>query len=216
MVFPVESEDRTMRNLLMLFQDEARITVESFRKVLVIIDELMKNNVNLKGEPLNEINASIKDSSRIKNNLIEELRSGGIISGREHFFRLMSIFGDIMDHIEFAGIRLFEIGKKDWKIPEDVGVGILNMADHTFKTLNLLREAIISLSFDSQKVIHYTEMIDDIERKLDKEYFKVELTIISSNLSIPFVFLLRDITKLFEHMVDSIRNASDLLRIIGI
>jgi hypothetical protein len=59
-------------------------------------------------------------------------------------------------------------------------------------------------------------MIDDIEKKLDKEYFKVELLIISSGLSIPFVFLLRDITTLFENMVDSIHDASDILRIIGI
>ena len=42
MVFPVESEDRTMRNLLMLCQDNAILIVEAFRKILAITDALVK------------------------------------------------------------------------------------------------------------------------------------------------------------------------------
>ena len=54
MVFPVESEDRTMRNLLMLCQDHARLIVEAYRKILAMTDNLIKEDKN--GEHIQEIN----------------------------------------------------------------------------------------------------------------------------------------------------------------
>ena len=57
MVFPIESEDRTMRNLLMLCQDHARLIVEAYRKVLAITDNLMNEEKKASGfmEDMNSI-----------------------------------------------------------------------------------------------------------------------------------------------------------------
>ena len=106
MVFPVETEDRTMRNLLMLCQDNARLIVEAFRKILAITDALVKKEGNTAGHT-NDIQSIMKESSDIKATLIKELHEiGGVLVNREDFFRLISTFGDIMDHINSVGQRL--------------------------------------------------------------------------------------------------------------
>jgi len=216
MVFPVESEDRMTRNILMLFQDNSRILVDSFREVLSYTDALAEDN-NLEGNPLENIDELMEESYKLKNTLIKEVNDiGGVLSNREDFLRLISTFGDIIDHIEVVAIRLAEIHKQDWKISEHLIEGIKEMAELGFKSLTQLREAIMSLGFNSRKSLRFTKKIDETERKLDGIYVKVDLNIITSNTEVPVILILRDVANIIESMVDAIRNASDLIRIISI
>ncbi|MFP3951156.1 MAG: DUF47 family protein [Candidatus Bathyarchaeia archaeon] len=216
MVFPVESEDRVMRNLLMLFQDNSRILVEAFRGVLSYTDALSDRSA-LKGNPSESIDQLMEDSYNLKNTLIQEVNDiGGVLSNREDFFRLISTFGDIIDHIEVVSIRLAEILKQEWGIPEHLRKGIADMADLGFKALTQFREAIMSLGFNSQKALRFTQRIDETERKLDSIYVKVDIDIINSAVQVPIILILRDVANIIESMVDAVRNASDLVRIISI
>jgi uncharacterized protein Yka (UPF0111/DUF47 family) len=129
MVFPVESEDRTMRNLLMLCQDHARLTVESFRKVLALMDILAKGKGTSAGL-MDSVQTITNEASVIKATLIKELHEiGGILVNRDDFFRLISAFGDIMDQIKGTGARLSLIEKKQWQMPENVVTGMLELSE---------------------------------------------------------------------------------------
>lgn len=216
MVFPVESEDRTMRNLLMLCQDNARLLVEAFRKILAITDALVKKEGNAAGVT-DDIQSIMKESSEIKATLIKELHEiGGVLVSREDFFRLISSFGDIMDHINSVGQRLWEMEKRGWEVPEGVAEQLTEVADLAFDALLKLREAIMSLGFNSEKAIGFSTEIDAIERKVDTVHVKVEMDIVASDAGFPTIIMLKDTVNQLEELVDTVRDASDLIRIIAL
>ncbi len=216
MVFPVESEDRTMRNLLMLCQDNARLLVEAFRKILAITDALVKKEGNAAGVT-DDIQSIMKESSEIKATLIKELHEiGGVLVSREDFFRLISSFGDIMDHINSVGQRLYEMEKRGWEVPEGIVEQVTEVADLAFDALLKLREAIMSLGFNSEKAIGFSSEIDEIERKVDTVHVKVEMDIVASDAGFPTIIMLKDTVNQLEELVDTVRDASDLIRIIAL
>ncbi len=216
MVFPVETEDRTMRNLLMLCQDNARLIVEAFRKILAITDALVKKEGNTAGYT-EDIQTIMKESSEIKATLIKELHEiGGVLVNREDFFRLISTFGDIMDHINSVGQRLYEMEIRGWEIPEDSAKQVTEVADLAFDSLIKLREAMMSLGFNSEKSIGFTNEIDELERKVDTIHVKVEMDIIASGAPFPTIIMLKDTVNQMEELVDTVRDASDLIRIIAL
>ena len=216
MVFPVETEDRTMRNLLMLCQDNARLIVEAFRKILAITDALVKKEGNAAGYT-DDIQSIMKESSEIKATLINELHEvGGVLVNREDFFRLISSFGDIMDHINSVGQRLYEMEKRGWEIPEGTAEQVIEVTDLAFDSLIKLREAMMSLGFNSEKSIGFTNEIDELERKVDTIHVQVEMDIISSDAPFPNIIVLKDTINQIEELVDTVREASDLIRIIAL
>ena len=216
MVYPDEKKERTMRNLLMLCQDNARLIVEAFRKILAITDALVKKEGIAAGY-IDDIQSIMKESSDIKATLIKELHEiGGVLINREDFFRLISSFGDIMDHIHSVGQRLSEMEKRGWIIPDGVAEQLTSVADLAFDSLLKLREAMMSLGFNSEKSIGFTREIDEIERQVDTLHVKVEMDIIDSGAGIATIIMLKDTVNQIEELVDTVREASDLIRIIAL
>jgi uncharacterized protein Yka (UPF0111/DUF47 family) len=216
MVFPVESEDRSMRNLLMLCQDHVRLAVESYRKVLAIVDILTKKEGVSEGL-MDSIKTITNEANTIKTALIKELHEvGGVLINRDDFFRLISTFGDIMDEIKGTAARLIETEKRGWTLTDDVAKGILELADLAFDSLIKLREAMMSLGFNSDKSIGFTRQIDDIEKKFDERYVDVQMSVVTSSMELPAILILKDTVNLMENMVDKVRDASDHIRIIAL
>ena len=77
MVFPVESEDRALRNLLMLCQDHARLVVEAYRKVLIMIDKLVKGEASDNQTLLGDVEKIQLESLEVKRSIIKELHDTG-------------------------------------------------------------------------------------------------------------------------------------------
>jgi uncharacterized protein Yka (UPF0111/DUF47 family) len=216
MVFPVESEDRTMRNLLMLCQDHARLIVEAYRKILALTDILVKEQ-NETGGHIEDIRNIMNETVTIKESLIKELHDiGGVLITREDFYRLNSKFGDIMDHINAIGLRIDAMREKKLNVPESAREGLLKITEIAFDALLKLREGIMSMGFNSEKAIAFTREIDDLERKIDTLFVEVEISIITSSAEIPTIMILKDIVSIIENMVDMVRDASDLIRIIAL
>ncbi|MBN2335066.1 DUF47 family protein [Candidatus Bathyarchaeota archaeon] len=205
-----------MRNLLMLCQDNARLIVEGFRKILSITDQISKNEGTSEGI-IENIQNIIDESSKIKSTLIKELHEiGGVLLSRDDFFRLISALGDIMDHVKGIGARLTEIQQRKYVVPNDVGQSVNKLSDIAFDAMIKLREAMMSLGFNSEKAVSFTKEIDDLEKRFDEAYFRVELSVITSEMELPAILMLKDAIMLMEDMVDKIRDASDLIRIIAL
>jgi uncharacterized protein Yka (UPF0111/DUF47 family) len=217
MVFPIESEDRTLRNLLMLCQDNARLVVEAYRKSLIIFDHLTKGKPMGGGDPLVDIHKVIDDSNRVKTSTIKELSEiGGILVSRDDFLRLSSSFSGMMDSIEVITMRLVEIKARDWKLSESQAKGMGNMSDLSFDALVKLRDSIMSLGFNSEKATSFAKDIDEIEKKLDLLYIKVDLDIVTSKRDIAYILILRDVARELERLGDKVHEASDLVRILAL
>jgi uncharacterized protein Yka (UPF0111/DUF47 family) len=217
LVFPIESEDRTLRNLLMLCQDNARLVVEAYRKSLILFDHLTKGKPIGSVDPLADIHKVIDDSNRVKTSTLKELSEiGGILVSRDDFLRLSSSFSGMMDSIEVITMRLVEIKAREWKLSKSQAEGMGNMSDLGFDALIKLRDSIMSLGFNSEKAASYDKDIDEIEKKLDLLNIQVDLDIVTSKRDIAYILILRDVARELERLGDKVREASDLVRILAL
>lgn len=217
MVFPVESEDRTLRNMLMMCQDHARLVVEIYRKVLTMIDGLVKGETDNLESSLSDIQKIQLDSLEIKRNIMKELHeSGSVLFNREDLYRLISMAGEIIDLIEGIGVRLSAIGENKWPIPSQLGVGLVDMADAAFDTLVKMRESLISLGFNSERSVQLTDEVDDGERRVDAIHRKLDIDIVTSDAEFPLILILRDVVTRLEEMVDKTTDEADLVRILAL
>jgi len=216
MVFPVESEDRTLRNILMMCQDHARLVVEIYRKVLLMIDKLVKGDSDVQAA-LVDIEKIQRESIQIKRNIMKELHeSGSLLFNREDLYRLISTASIVIDHIESVGVLLAAIGERKWKIPSNLGVGLINMSDSAFDTLIKLRESLISLGFNSERSLQLTAEVDEGERTVDGIHRKLDLDIVTSNAELPLILTLRDVANKLETVVDRTSDEADLIRILAL
>ena len=74
----------------------------------------------------------------------------------------------------------------------------------------------MSLGFNSEKSISFTREIDEIERQVDMVHVKVEMDIIDSGAGLATIIMLKDTVNQIEELVDTVRDASDLIRIIAL
>ena len=217
MVFPVESEDRALRNLLMMCQDHARLVVEIYRKVLMMIDKLVKGDSSDLNVLLDDVEKFQMESLEVKRNIVKELHeTGNLLFNREDLYRLISKAGEVIDLIESTGIRLAAIGERNWKVPSNIGVGLVEMADAAFDTLIKLRESLISLGFNSERSVSLTREVDELERKVDLLYRDLDIAIITSDSPLPLILTLRDVSMKLEEMVDAAVDEADLIRILAL
>jgi uncharacterized protein Yka (UPF0111/DUF47 family) len=216
MVFPVESEDRTMRNLLMLCQDHARLIVEAYRKILNLTDVLIKNQTRAY-ENIDEIKGIMVDTTKIKETLFKELHEiGGVLVTREDFYRLNSVFGDLIDTIKAIGIRIDAIKNMEYEVPEQVKKEFVGIVDLAFDSLLKLREGVMSMGFNSERARAFAHEIDELEKTIDDLLINVVLSIITSEAEMPVILILKDTANLIEEMVNMVKDASDLIRIISL
>jgi uncharacterized protein Yka (UPF0111/DUF47 family) len=217
MVFPIESEDRTMRKLLMLCQDNARFVVESYRKSLVLFDSLMKDDSKA-GEPqIEEIRKILVEASAVRSTLIHELTDlGGILASHDDFLRLVSCFGDMLDIIESMSVILNEVKTRNLVPDKKIVNDLIKMVDLSFDSQLKLRDGIMSLGYNSDKALGFSKEIDEIERKVDVLYLQLDVDIVVSYNEIAKVLLLREVIGKLEELVNKVKDASDLVRIIAL
>jgi uncharacterized protein Yka (UPF0111/DUF47 family) len=217
MVFPVESEDRTLRNLLMLCQDNARLVVEAYRKSLIVFDRITKGKPMASGNPLADIQKIIEDSNRVKSSTVKELGEiGGILVSRDDFLRLSSSFSGMMDSIEVITMRLVEVEARGWNLSKTQAEDMGTMSDLGFDALVKLRDSIMSLGFNSEKATNFAKDIDEIEKKLDLLYIKLDLDIVTGKSELPSILINRDVARELERLGDKVHDASDLVRILAL
>jgi uncharacterized protein Yka (UPF0111/DUF47 family) len=217
LVFPVESEDRALRNILMMCQDHARLVVEIYRRVLVMIDNLVKHEHGGMQDRIKEVQKIRMEAIEIKRGIMKELHaSGNLLFNREDLYRLITKQSEVVDHAESVGVRLEAIGERGWKIPSQVGVGLADMSDAAFDALVKLRESLISLGFNSERSVALTGELDELERKVDVLYRRLDISIITSKGELPLILTLRDVSMKLEEMIDAAVEEADLIRILAL
>jgi uncharacterized protein Yka (UPF0111/DUF47 family) len=216
MVFPIESEDRTMRNLLMLCQDYVRLIVEAYRKILAITDNFLSQGTK-KGEFVDDVQKLVDQAADINSTLINELHNiGGVLLSRDDFLRLTSNFGNLMDQIKKIGARITEMDNRGWVLDQEVIKNVSLLNDEAFNSLIKLRGAVMSLGFNSEKSVGFTREIYDLEKNFDQKYLQAEVSVITSKHNIPIILLLKDTISLIESLIHKVKDTSDLIRIIAL
>ncbi|MBS7638837.1 DUF47 family protein [Candidatus Bathyarchaeota archaeon] len=217
MVLPLEGEERTLRNLVMICQDHSRLVVEIYRKMLQMIDDLVKGELERLGNTMDEVESLHAKALEVRMNVMRELHeTGGVLINREEFYRLISKSSELTDYIEEICVRIYQIGERRWRIPKNVGEGLMRLAEATFQALTKLRESLISLGFNPERATVLAKDVDEIERNVDSIYRDLSIMIITSDMGLPLLLILKDIAEELEFLTDAAKDEADIIRILAL
>lgn len=216
MVLPVETEERVKRRALSVCQDHLRKVLEISRKVPQMVDCFAKNDKNEARQVFVEIRKADEEVDIARRIVSRELAQiGAILINREDFLRFTNLASEISDFCEGIAFWLSSIMDRGWKVPSDIKQDLSKLAEAMLETVIKLRETAITLSFGSTKTLEKAKEVETAERVVDDVYRELEVKIINSNLDIPAMLLLRDVTQLLEDAADKAEDASDAARILS-
>lgn len=217
MVLPLEGEDRTLRNLIMLCQDHSRLVVDIYRKLLQMLEDLVRGESDRLGNTMMEVEDLHKRALEIRMTVMKELHeTGGVLVNREEFYRLISKSSELTDYVEEMVFRIYQIGGRGWRIPRNIGDGLLRLAEASFQALTKLRESLISLGFNSERAIILAKDVDEVERRVDSIYRDLSIEIITSDMELPLLLILKDIAEEMEILIDAAKDEADIIRILAL
>ena len=165
----------------------------------------------------NNVTKFDEESTEIKRALMREAAQVGmILLSREDFIRLSSEIATVADFCEGISFRLVEMVNKKWKTPTELVKDLGRLAEATLDCVSRLRETVLSLSYGSTRTLDLAKHVETAERNVDSIYRKVDLKIMSSNLKLPAILMLRDIANFLEGIADVCENANDIAKILAI
>ncbi len=217
MVLPLEREDRALRNIVMLCQDHSRIVVEIYRKLLQMVEGLVNGEVERLDSLMRELRGLHARARDVGMNVMKELHeTGGALLNREEFYRLIGKSSELTDYIEEMGFRIYQIGERRWRIPRPIGEGLLRLAEAALQGLTRLRESLIGLGFNSERATALAKEVEEIEREVDSIYREVSIEIVTSDMELPLLLILKDIAEEMELLIDAAKDAASIIRILAL
>jgi predicted phosphate transport protein (TIGR00153 family) len=216
MVFPVETEERVKRRALTICQDHLRKVVEIARKVPRLVDDFVKGNKTSVRQLHMEIRKAEEEVDVARRGVAQELAEiGAILISREDFLRFTSLTSEIADFCEGIAFRLLEIAERDYKVPSDVKKDLCKLSDAMLEAVLKLRETAMTLNYGADKVSEKAREVEVAERTVDDLYRQLEVKILSGQIAIPALLLLRDVLQLIEDVADKAEDAADATRILA-
>jgi predicted phosphate transport protein (TIGR00153 family) len=163
-----------------------------------------------------EIKKNEEEVDSARRTVSQELAEiGAILMSREDFLRFTSLSSEIADFSEGVAFWVLQIIERNWKVPSEIKKDLLKLSEAVLETVMKLRETSITLSYGSAKTLEKARDVEMAERAVDEAYREVELKIISANVTIPVLVLLRDVIKLLEDSADKAEDAADAARILS-
>jgi predicted phosphate transport protein (TIGR00153 family) len=216
MVFPVETEERVKRRALTICQDHLRKVLEITRKVPQLVDGFVKGDKVTVKQLHTEIRKAEEEVDIARRTVAQELAEiGAILISREDFLRFTNLASEIADFCEGIAFRLMEIMDRGWKVPSQIKKDLSKLSDAMFETVSKLRETAMTLNYGANKASEKSREVEVAERVVDDLYRDLEVKILSSNIEIPTLLLLRDVLQLMEDAADKAEDASDAARILA-
>jgi len=216
MVFPVETEERVKRRALTICQDHLRKVVEITRKVPQLVDGFVKGDKAAVRQLHAEIRKAEEEVDIARRTVAQELAEiGAILISREDFLRFTNLASEIADFCEGIAFRLLEIIERGWKVPPSIKKDLAKLSEAMFDTVSKLRETAMTLNYGASKASEKSREVEVAERVVDDLYRDLEVKVLSSNIEIPALLLLRDVLQLMEDTADKAEDASDAARILA-
>ena len=216
MVLPIEAEHRAKRRALRLCQDHLRKVMNVYRKAMQLIDAFADEDHDLMDglyKEVLELSSEVDDSKRM---VVQELvEIGAILLNREDFLRFTDLISEISDFCKGIAFRVVQLSIRGWSVPEDLKKEVSNLANAVFDTFAKLRDAFLMLNYGSPKVLEKAKDVEVGERKVDNMYRELEMGVLSSDMKIPTLLLIRDIIQLLEDTADKIEDATDAVRMLA-
>ena len=217
MTFPIQTEATIKRRILEVCQGQARTIVDIVRELVLMVDSVAERKPKATKTHYEAMLKLIADNDKLRTTLLEEVASvGSLLVSREDFLRLMFRMTTIADYSEALAFRLMGATERNWKLDKKYIQGLSEVLSLVLSEVTRMKETLHSLGFDPDKAVELARSVEELERKIDVDSRNLDFEILSGKLSLPEVFLLRDIVERAERIADLGVEVVDLIRVIAL
>ena len=217
MTFPIQTEATIKRRILEVCQGQARTIVDIVRELVLMVDSVAERKPKATKTHYEAMLKLIVDNDKLRTTLLEEVASvGSLLASREDFLRLMFRMTKIADYAEALAFRLMGATERNWKLDKKYIQGLSEVLSLVLSEVTRMKETLHSLGFDPDKAVELARSVEELERKIDVDSRNLDFEILSGKLSLPEVFLLRDMVERAERIADLGVEVVDLIRVIAL
>ncbi|MCJ7456990.1 hypothetical protein MUP07_09690 [Candidatus Bathyarchaeota archaeon] len=217
MTFPIEAEATIKRRILDVCQSQARTIVDIVRELALMVDSVAEKKGKATKTHYEGMLKLIADNDKLRTTFLGEVASvGSFLMSREDFLRLMFRMSAIADYAEALGFRLMGATERSWKLDTKYIHGLSEILSLVLSEVTRMRETLHSLSFDSDKAVELSRLVEELERKIDIDSRNLDFEILSAKLPLQEVLLLRDMVERAEMIADIGVEVVDLIRVLAL
>lgn len=191
------------------------VSFECVKEMKNCIQSYYENNIEGKNIAIGKVKEYEKRGDELRKKITMELSKGMLMPpDREDLLLLNSALNDIADSAKGVA-RLFEF-IEDEKLPE-LSKSLLDDSIIAEKSAEKLKEAINALiNNDVDKVLSECAQIETLEEDGDDKRRELIGELLKMETTSPISILFYEIIDTVENLIDSIKKASDLVRILAI
>jgi len=192
-----------------------KVSFECVREMKNCIQAYYENKKEEKNNAISKVKEYEKNGDELRKKITIELSKGYLMPpDREDLLLLNTKLNDIADCAKGVA-RLFEFIEEMKFI--DLSKSLLEDSIIAVKSVEELKNAIISLINDEvDKILEECIRIETFEEEGDDKRRELIGHLLKVELSPPLYILFYEIIDMIENLIDSIKNAADLIRILGI
>lgn len=200
-----------------------KMTREHSAKVVDTVTELEKGlvaasrgNVTETKQAVQRLFAYETEADGIRRNIAVELTKGDLPPKyREDLMHLIKRLDTVADWAKDASRNILLLLQV--KVTSDLWQKLNEMGRHLVECVWALRRSIDELDKDVEKTLDLLTKVDELEHKVDEDYFDVKSTFLAhKELESPTFIILRDLLHDMEQVADMCADTADLIRVIAI
>lgn len=216
LVLPSETEERVKRRALNVCQDNLRKVVDVSRKIPQLVEYYASGDKENARRLFTEIRAGEEEVIKARRMVSQELAEiGAILIAREDFLRFTNLSSEIADFSEGISNYLVQIMEHNWSIPPEIKKDLLKLSSAVLDSVLKLRETLMVLNYGPQKTLERAKDVEIAERIVDDLYRALTIKVLTANLEVPVLLLLRDVLQMLENCADKAEDAADVARTIS-
>lgn len=209
-------DNKAYRKSLDLLADHARKVQDEVRALIIMIDDFISSNNGME-KHYKSISRMEEEADEIKIELIDTLtKSAPGLLYREDFLRLMFNVERIAEIAQTISRLVLKLSINNLRIDPGIADGIAKLAAECLSTYEKLRDCILALTMNPMQALKLVGEVHSAENKVDLMQQDLDLQIIMDVHDQGRVLVYRDLVSNLELMVDTMRDASDDVRVLAL
>jgi uncharacterized protein Yka (UPF0111/DUF47 family) len=215
-MFAGEAEIQAKRRTLAVLIDEMRRVSDAARDLGVSFQSLISGEREDLLICLERVKKAEEDVESFRRMLARELAElGSLIMNREDLLRTAYLIEDLAGYVNGIVFRLTQISGKPLQ-KQGLEKDFRELTDLIIDILLKLNETVRSLSLTPNQTLELANTVQKLEKVSDDKYRQTITKLLSSDLSIKEILLLKDVADILEETGDKALEAADTVTILAL
>lgn len=212
-----EIENSVYRKSLDLLTDHTRRVQDSVRVLINAFDPFLAGDVPELKSDCEKISVLENEADKIKREVLEQLTKAapGLLY-REDLLRLVFKVDEVAESAVSISRLMLRLATAGWIPEHGLAEGLRVMSTEVLVTFESLRDAIMALVMNPPRVVELVMRVHDGESKVDNIYHDLDFKALTEVRQVERLLIYRDLLALIEHATDTIKDASDDLRVLAL